>query len=136
MLLGDLGGLGVAVGQRQHKQFAGDELVTALDGFLFRGLHQLAQLGADGDLVVALDLGQLLDGVFHGRGHGRHIRAGALQQGLGAVVLAQHGGQQVQGVDVGVVVTQGQGLGVGQGFLEFGGELVDAHGWLPSTANQ
>jgi hypothetical protein len=34
----------------------------------------------------------------------------------------------VQGIDAVVVVAERQGLGIGQGFLEFGGELVDTHG--------
>ena len=54
----------------------------------------------------------------------RHIDAGALQQGARAVLLPQHGHQQVGRFDVGVVVAQGQGLRLAQGFLEFGGQFV------------
>ena len=42
--------------------------------------------------------------------------------------LAQQRQQQVNRFDVGVVVAQGQALGLGQGFLEFGGEFVESHG--------
>ena len=55
------------------------------------------------------------------------LGGGALQQGLGALLLAQHGHQQVLGLDVGVVVGQGQALGLAQGFLELGGEFVESH---------
>jgi hypothetical protein len=34
-----------------------------------------------------------------------------------------------------VVITQGEALRVGQGFLKFGSELVDTHERLPSTVN-
>jgi hypothetical protein len=57
-----------------------------------------------------------------------HIAAGALQQRARAVVLAQHGHQQVQRVDGGLISTERQGLRVGQGFLEFGRQFVNSHG--------
>ena len=135
ILFGNFGGLRFAVGQCQQEQLAGDELVTALDGFFLGGLHQLGQILANADLVVALHLRQLLDGIFRRRAHRCHIGTGALQQRLGAIVLAQHGRQQVQGVDVRVVIAQRQALSIGQGFLEFGGELVDTHESFPSTSN-
>jgi hypothetical protein len=112
----------------QQEQLAGDELVVALDGFLLGGLQQLGQVGADLHLVVALHLGQLLDGGVGGLAQAGHIGAGTLEQRARAVVLGQHGGQQVHGFDVGVVVAQGQRLGVAQGFLELGGEFVLSHG--------
>ena len=59
---------------------------------------------------------------------GLHVDAGALQQRFGAVFLAQHGGQQVHRLDVGVVVAQCERLRVAERFLEFGGEFVLAHG--------
>ena len=91
-------------------------------------LQQPRQVGTDLHLLLAFDLGQALDGTVHRRLQRPHVGPGALQQRARAVLLAQHGGQQVQGIDVGVVVAQCQGLGVGQGFLELGGELVDSHG--------
>jgi hypothetical protein len=73
VFLRDLADVGLAVGHGQQEEFAGDELVIALDGFLLGGLQQLAQLGADLHDVVALHLGQLLDGGF-----GRLRRPGTL----------------------------------------------------------
>ena len=110
----------------------GDELVVALDGFLLGRLQQLAEFGADLHLVMALHLRQLLDGRFGGLQQAGHVGAGALEQRARAVVLAQHGDQQVDRLDVGVVVAQGERLGVGEGFLEFGGEFVLAHGLIPA----
>ncbi len=136
ILFGQLGGLGVAIGQGQQEQFAGDELVAALQGFFFGGLQQLAQIGANLHLVVPLHLGQLLHGVFYGGGQGGHIHPGALQQGFRPLVLAQHGRQQVQRVDVGMVVAQRQGLGIGEGFLKLGGEFVDTHEIFSFTTNK
>jgi hypothetical protein len=56
--------IGLAVSHGQQEKLTGDELVAALDGFFFSGLQELHQLGADLDLVLAFDLGQLLDGGF------------------------------------------------------------------------
>ena len=44
-----------------------------------------------------------------------------LQQRFGAIVLAQHGRQHVGGLNEGMVLPQGERLGIAQGFLEFGG---------------
>jgi hypothetical protein len=123
---GQIADLGLAVGQRQQEQLAGDELVAALDGFLFGGLQQLGQLGADLHLLLALHLRQRLMAASP-RQQAGHIDARALQQGFRAVVLAQHGRQQVDGLDVGVVVAQRKRSGRRQGFLELGGEFVESH---------
>ena len=61
LLAGEVADVGLAVGHGQQEELAGDELVVALDGFLLGRLQQLAQLGADLDLVMALHLRQLLD---------------------------------------------------------------------------
>jgi hypothetical protein len=50
-----------------------------------------------------------------------------LQNGFGAIVLLEHGDQQVLGLYVCMVFAQGQRLGVRQGFLELGGEFVNSH---------
>ena len=132
VVLGDLGGVALAIGQRQQEEFAGNELVAALDGFLFSGLQHAAQLGAALHLVVPLHLRQALDGSFGRAGQARHVGARALQQRFGAIVLLEHGQQHVHGFDVGVVVGQGQALGIAQGFLELGGEFVETHGSISS----
>ena len=46
-------------------------------------------------------------------------------------VLLEHGHQQVDGLDVGVVMAQRNALGVAQGFLKLGGEFVETHGPYP-----
>ncbi|KWT97198.1 hypothetical protein APY03_1758 [Variovorax sp. WDL1] len=119
--------LGLAVGQGQQEELAGDELVVALDGFLLGGLQQLGQLGADLHLVVALDLRQPLDGRLGRIEQPGHVGAGTLEQRARAIGLAQHGHQKVNRLDVGVVVAQRERLRIGKGFLELGGEFVLAH---------
>ena len=57
-----------------------------------------------------------------------HIDTGALQQGARAVLLAQHGHQDVLGLDVGVVIAESKRLRLGQRFLEFGCQFVKSHG--------
>jgi hypothetical protein len=129
LLLGQATCFVLAVGQHQHKQLTGNETVASLDGFFFGRLQQLDQLGPDLHLLLPADLRQALDGGFGRLCQSGHLNARTLQQGTRAVLLTQHGGQHMDGLDVGMVVAQGQTLGVGQGFLEFGGEFVDSHGW-------
>jgi hypothetical protein len=63
---------------------------------------------------------------------GRQAGARLLQDGPGrAALLVDQGGQQVHRLDVGVVVAQGQALGVLDGGLERGGEFVETHVLLP-----
>ena len=126
-LLRNAAGLALGVGQRQQEHLAGHELVAALDAFLLGGLQQADQVGAGLHLLLARHGGQALDGGLGVLAQLGHVDAGALQQRLGAILLAQHGRQQVHGFDVGVVVAQGQRLRVGQGFLELGGEFVESH---------
>ncbi len=70
---------------------------------------------------MALNLRQLFHGGLGRAEQARHVDPGALQQRLGAIVLAQHGGQHVGRFDESMVLAQGQRLGFAQGFLEFGG---------------
>jgi hypothetical protein len=63
---------------------------------------------------------------------GRQAGARLLQDGPGrAALLVDQGGQQVHRLDIGVVVAQGQALGVLDGGLERGGEFVETHVLLP-----
>lgn len=95
------------------------------------------RLGADLHLVLALHLGQALDGVLRRRLQGGHVGAGTLRQRARALLLPQHGGQQVHGFDIGVVIAQRERLRVGEGFLELGGEFVETHGlWSSGTGGQ
>ena len=125
--LGDAGGFAFGFGERQQKHFAGDELVAALDGFFFGGLQQLHQIRAGLHLLLALHLRQALHGSIQRLRQLLRVHARALQKRLGAAFLPQHGGQQVLGLDVGVVFAQRQRLGVAQRVLKFGGEFVGSH---------
>ena len=125
---GDFADVELAVAQGQQEQFAGNELVAALDRFLFGRLQQADHVAPDLDLLLSLHLGQALERRL-GRGEqARHVDAGTLQQGGRAVLLAQHGEQHMGRLDIGMVLAQRQCLGVAQGFLKFGGEFVDTHG--------
>jgi len=117
----------LVVGHGQQEQFTGNELITALDGLFLGRLQQRDHVAPDLHLLLAFHLRQFLDGGFGGGRQARHIDTGALQQRLGAVLLAQHGHQQVGRLDVGVVIAQGQRLRFAQGFLEFGGQFVYSH---------
>ena len=121
-------GRACGIGQRQQKQLAGDELVTALESFFLRGLQQARQLGAHLHIALLLHARQIGHGLFGQVLELLHIAAGTLQQRARAVVLAQHGHQQVQGVDSGLIRTERQRLRIGQGFLEFGRQFVNSHG--------
>ncbi len=117
----------LAVGQRQQKQLAGHELVAALEGFFFCRLQQPHAIAPDLHLLLPLHRGQLGQRLVGRLRQRRHIDPGALQQRLGAVGLAQQGGEQVRRFDVGVILPQRQGLSFVEGLLEFGGEFVESH---------
>ena len=119
--------LALAVDQRQQKQLTGDVFVTAFDGFFFGRLQHAAQLWPALHLVLAGDVWQALDGSLCRGQQSRHFDACALQQRARAIVLLEHGHQQVHRLDVSVVVAQGQRLRVAQGFLKLGGEFVETH---------
>ena len=123
----ELASIALVVGQRQQEQLARDELVAALDGLFLGRLQQRAHIAVQRDLFLPVHLRQLLDCGLGACQQSLYIDARALQQGLGAVFLAQHGNQHVGRGDVGVIVAKRQCLGFAQGFLEFGGEFVHSH---------
>ena len=99
-----LGEVGFGLAQGQHEQFAGDELVAPLHGLFLRCLQETHHVAAHLYLFLTLHFRQLFHGGV-GRGkQGLHIYARSLQQSLGAILLAQHGGHYVGGFDVGVVL--------------------------------
>jgi hypothetical protein len=122
----------LAVGQRQQHQLAGDVLVAALEAFLLGGLQQRTSSRPTWTCSWPCTWGRLCIALGAGQQAG-HVDAGALQQRARAVLLPQHGHQQVLGFDVLVVVGQGQALGLAQGLLELGGEFVESHGKSPLT---
>ncbi|MDH6595062.1 hypothetical protein M2165_004951 [Variovorax sp. TBS-050B] len=132
VLARDAADVRLAVGHGQQKEFACDELVVALDGFLLGGLQHLGELGPDLDDVVALHLGQLPHGLFGRLGEALHVHAGTLEQRARSVVLAQHRHQQMGWLDVRVVVAERERLRVAERFLKLGGEFVLSHGGIPA----
>ena len=119
----------IALGQRQQEHLDGHVLVAALFGVLLGLVEQLEQLAADLRLAgLATDLRQVLQCSLDRAAQGRDADAGALQQRTaGTVRLGDDGSQHVDRLDVGIVCRDGQALGVGQGFLELGGEFVYTH---------
>ena len=112
------------IAQGQHEQLTRHKLVAPLDRLFFRCLQEADHVAPHLHLFLALHFGQFFHGSVGCSQQRLRIDPGALQQGLGAVFLAQHGSHHVGGLDIGVVLTQGRALGVRQGFLEFGGQFV------------
>jgi hypothetical protein len=125
--------LALVVHGGQQEQFAGDVLVAPLGGFLVGQVEQVDQfLGGLDFPAGAFHLGQAVHGVLQGGHQGGQAGAGLLQDGPGgAALLVDQGGQQVHRLDVGVVVAQGQALGVLDGGLERRGEFFETHVLLP-----
>jgi len=124
------GDVALVVAQGQQEHLAGDVGVAHLVGFLFGALQQAHRVTAGLHLVGALHLGQLVDLLVQRSGQRRHLDARPFEQRLGAIVLLEHGQQDVRRLDVGVIARDGQALGLGEGFLELAGELVESHGGL------
>ncbi|MNE73082.1 hypothetical protein D3C81_1419510 [compost metagenome] len=82
----------------------------------------------------ALDLRQRIHLFIQSRAQGRNVEADLHQQGLDrAALLFEQGGKQVDRLDGRVVVTDSQGLGIGEGKLQLAGQTVYSHGVvLPS----
>ncbi len=115
----------IAQGQQEH--LGGDVGVAGLVGFFLGPLQQAHRVAAGLHLLGALHLRQLVEALFQGGGQRGHLDPGLFQQRAWAVVLAEHGQQDVGRFDVGVVAGDRQALGLGQGFLEGGGEFVESH---------
>ena len=122
-----LAGVALVVSQRQQEKLAGNELISTLDGLFFGRLQERDHVAPHRDLLMPLHLRQPLDGGFRRSQQAGHIDACAVHQCLGRVVGADHRRQHMRRFDVGVVVGERQSLGLGQGFLKLGGELVDSH---------
>jgi len=134
----DAAGLALVVGQGQQKELAGDIGVAALGGFLVGAGEHGLQIAAALHVVAALDLRQAFQrrvdrGLQPVDGH-----AGAREQARRAALgIAQQGGQHVHGLDIGIVISGCQTLGVGQRLLELGGKFVESHsGGLASVMSQ
>src|SRR5262249_17462988 len=129
VLLEKATGLALVVREREQEQLGGDELVAALLCLLVGEVEERVQLARDLNLTaMALDLGQSRDRLTHGVAKARNVDAGARKQrGAAPVVLREQRREHVQRLDELLVVADGDALGVGEGPLELGGELVQAH---------
>ena len=76
-------------------------------------------------------LRQPLDAGLSRSQQARHIDTGPVHQGLGRIVGADHGREDVHRLNKGVVMGQRKRLRLCQGFLKFGGQFVDSHGVTP-----
>ena len=124
--------VGLAVGQGEQEQLAGDELVAALDGFLLGGLQQRHQVAAHLDLLPPpWTCGSFLMAAPRPCAAQPCWRRRAPAAPRGPSSWRSMADQQVGGLDVGVVASDGEALAVGEGFLEFGGEFVESHGYPP-----
>ena len=125
--------IGFAIGQGQQKQLASNKLVAALDGLFFRRLQQRDQITPYLHLILAVDFGQLLQRGLGDTQKPRVVHTRALQQGFGAIALVQHGRHHMGGLNKSMVLPEREGLGLGQGLLEFGRQFVNTHGDLRFT---
>ena len=129
----DAAGVGLVVAQREQDHLAGDELVAALLRFPVGEVQQRPELATDLHFAAgAADFRQALERALEGVDEAADIHAGALQQRTAAAfALIQQRRQQMDGIDVLVVIANGETLGVRQRFLQLGGEFVDTH-WMGS----
>src|SRR2546427_11039850 len=120
----------LVVGEREQKQFAGNELVAALGRFLVGQVEKIVEVARDRDLAaLPLDLRQTPDGLGQRRLERRDVDASAGEERPGAaVLLLKQGGEQMLRLDEAVVVAQRQALRVGERLLELGRQLVQTHG--------
>ncbi len=90
---------------------------------------QLVKIVAEQHLAArALHLGDPVEGSGQIRAQFCHLSAGFLQQRPGgAALLVEQRRHQVHRLDVLIVATHRQGLGIGQCLLEFGRQLVHSH---------
>ena len=114
----------------QHKQLARDELIAALLRELIGQVEQLVQIVADHHIAArTLHRGQPIERRCQLRTQLRHIGARLLEQRpRGATFLIEQRRHEVRRLDVLIVTTERQRLGIRQGGLEFGRQLVHAHG--------
>jgi hypothetical protein len=121
--------LALVADRRDEEHLGGDELVASFLRFLVRDVEQCRQLARHVHLARrALDLGQPADRLRKRLLEGIRVapRLGDQRRGA-ALLLLEQCEQEVLRLDVLVVLADRPALGVRQGFLELGGELVEAH---------
>ena len=128
--------LAFVVGEGQQEELARDELVAALARLLVREIEEVPEVARNLDFsALALDLGQPADGAPERTLELGHGDAGARQERRRpAVVLLEHGGEQMLRLDEAVVVGERLALRLGERLLEFGGQLVETHRESPGNA--
>ena len=122
--------LALVVGDGDEEHLAGDEIVAALLRLAVRDVEQPREVAPHLDLAVrALDLRQARDRLVERRRQPLDVDAGTLQQRTRrAVLLREQCVEHVDRLDELVVAPDRDALGIGQRFLELGGEFVDSHG--------
>ena len=114
MLLEQTPGLALVVTGREQKHLGRDELVAALLRGLVGKVEQIAEIAPDLNFAaVAFDLGQARHGLGQSRFQRVDIAARARQQRSRATVrIVEQSQQQVLGLDVLIIVTHCQTLGI------------------------
>jgi hypothetical protein len=120
---------GLVVAGREHEQLARDVLVAALLRELVRHVEELAELVADVDLAAAaLDARQPVDRFAELRAQQVDVGAGLRQQAAhGAALLVHERDHEVRRLDELVVLSDREGLRIGQRHLELAGQFVESH---------
>src|SRR5690606_20863420 len=125
--------LTLVVDKGKQEQLAGDVCVATTGG-LFVGTRE-HRLQVPADLNVLVDALHLWQGGYRRVQIGHdpvHCHAGACEQAACATIrIGQQGGQHMNRLDIGVVVSDGQALSICKSLLKFGCKLVESHD--PST---
>jgi len=129
MLARETAGFALVVGDGEQEHFARDVGVVELLRLLVRLVQQACEVAADLHVAVRPPhLRQTRDRVVQRRLQRLDVDAGARQQRTRrAVLLRDEGREEVNGLDVLIVMADGEALRIGQRFLEFSGEFVDSH---------
>ncbi len=116
-------------GAGEEEQLGSDVPVATLLRVLVGDIEEIGQVARDVHLARrALHLGQPVDRLGQGLFQGIWIAAGLRDERSDtAVLLVQEGQQQMLGLDLLVVAPEREALGLGQGLLQLGRELVESH---------
>ena len=127
--LQDAAELAAVVAGREHEQLAGNELIAALLGELVGDVEQLVEIVAEQHLAGrSFHLRRPIERGREFRAQLGDIGARLLEQWTrGAALLVEQRRHQVHRLDVLIVATDGERLGIRQRRLEFGRQLVHSH---------
>ena len=121
-------GLAFVFGQRQQEHFRGNELIATLLRFAVSDVEQVAQIAPQLHLAaMPLDARQPLDGLGQRLFQARYGHASTRQQRGRRLILRQQRREQMQGLDVLLIASDGHALGIGQRLLQAGSEFIHSH---------